>query len=58
MSSIILAFILLKPEIWRMLDLIHLFKHLFSALVLSRRYQGGEDNISAFKEAHDLMRNI
>lgn len=41
-----------------MLDLIHLFKHLFSALVLSRRYQGGEDNISAFKEAHDLMRNI
>lgn len=40
-----------------MVDLIQLFKHLLSALVLSRRYQGGKDNISTFKEAHDLIRD-
>lgn len=38
------------PEILRIVDLIQLFKHLLSALVLSCKYQGGKDNISAFKK--------
>ena len=49
-TSVILAYILLKPEILKVVDLIQLFKHVLSALVLELETPRENDSVSAFKK--------